>query len=40
MKDMLPLWAMHLDCPEEIRGQLARIVETLNAIPRIGSLLT
>ena len=25
MKDMLPLWAGHLDCPEEIRLQLCRI---------------
>lgn len=25
MKDMLPLWAGHLDCPEEIRLQLTRI---------------
>ncbi len=25
MKDMLPLWAKHLDCPEEIRIQLAKI---------------
>jgi len=25
MKDMLPLWARHLDCPEEIRAQLAGI---------------
>jgi hypothetical protein len=25
MKDMLPLWVMHLDCPEEIRVQLAGI---------------
>lgn len=25
MKDMLPLWAGHLECPEEIRIQLSRI---------------
>lgn len=25
MKDMLPLWAEHLDCPEETRGQLTGI---------------
>lgn len=25
MKDMLPLWAGHLDCPEEIRVQVAEI---------------
>lgn len=25
MKDMLPLWARHLDCSEEIRVQLARV---------------
>ena len=25
MKDMLPLWAVHLDCPEEMRIQLAGI---------------
>lgn len=25
MKDMLPLWARHLDCPEEIRDELCRI---------------
>lgn len=25
MKDMLPLWSKHLDCPEEIRNQLGKI---------------
>ena len=25
MKDMLPLWARHLDCPEQIRVELGRI---------------
>lgn len=25
MKDMLPLWARHLDSPEEIRDELCRI---------------
>ena len=25
MKDMLPLWSKHLDCPEEIRNELGKI---------------
>jgi hypothetical protein len=25
MKDMLPVWVRHLDCPEEVRLQLTRI---------------
>jgi hypothetical protein len=25
MKDMLPLWSAHLDCPDEIRNQLGKI---------------